>query len=103
MAKNKLDGVVEAVHYDDDGQLEWVRAYQNRGPAFSDIVILDRAALVTLLKAGKQLYTGKRIPYLGSSFEVSQPIRLVSQGGKEILVSGKGSYETDCLEDVPII
>lgn len=103
MALKKLDGVIEAVHYDDNGQLEWVRAYKKRGPAFSDIMILDRTSLVTLLKAGKQFFTGKRIPYMGSSFEISDPIRLIDKDGKEVLVSGNKPPESDCLEDVPII
>jgi hypothetical protein len=103
MAHKKLDGVIEAVHYGENGQLEWVRAYKKRGPVFSDIMILDRTSLVTLLKAGKQLYTGKRIPYMGSNFEVLLPVRLVDRGGKEILTTGDRSHESDCLEDVPII
>ena len=31
MANKKYDGVIEAVHYAPDGQVEWVRAYLRRG------------------------------------------------------------------------
>ena len=52
MAKVKYDGVIEAVHYAADGQVEWVRAYLRRGPAFSDRIMLDRQTLIEDLKAG---------------------------------------------------
>lgn len=103
MAQVKFDVVIEAAHYDENGQLEWVRAYQKRGPAFSDITILDRTALITLLKAGKQIYTGKRIQYMGSSFAVSQLVRIIEKDGKEVVVSGNQPHDIDCLEDAPII
>jgi len=42
MAKPKYDTVVEAVHYQPDGQVAWVRAYQRRGPTFTDWMILKQ-------------------------------------------------------------
>jgi hypothetical protein len=103
MDKTKYDGVIEAVHYNENGQVEWVRAYERRGPAFSDTVLLDRGTLIEQLKAGKIFFIGQRILYMGSSFEVSQPVRIIEVDGKEVLVSGDMTSEQDCLEGAPII
>lgn len=100
---NKYDGVIEAVHYNKDGQVEWVRAYERRGPAFSDIVILDRKALISQLKDGKIYFSGRRIVYMGSSFEVSNQVFLREANGKEVLMSGDLNSKRDFLEGVPVI
>jgi len=93
MAKQKLDGIVEAVHYAPDGQVQWVRAYEKRGPIFSDRVLIERQALIEKLKAGKNYAAGKRKPYLGGTFEAGPALRLVEQDGKTVLAG---------LEEVPI-
>ena len=103
MAKQKFDGVVEAVHYNPNGQIEWVRAYERRGAAFSDHVLISRADFIARLKAGKQFLVGKRIQYLGGNFETTQPIQLAAKHGAEIIVAGNASAEHDALEGVPII
>ncbi len=103
MAKAKYDGVVEAVHYDPDGKVKWVRAYLRRGKTFSDIVLLDRKELTEQLKSGKQFVSGKRIRLRASTFEVSKPVHLVQQGKEEILVTGEKNSNKDYLEGVPII
>jgi hypothetical protein len=103
MAKQKFDGVVEAVHYAADGRVDWVRAYERRGPIFSDHVLLPRQALVERLEAGKRFLVGKRQAYQGATFDVSQPVRL-AQG---VLVVGDNGHSQhtsqDHLEGVPII
>lgn len=103
MAKQKYDGVVEAVHYKPDGQVDWVRTYLRRGPTFSDYVLLDRQTLIEHLRSGKKFMAGKRVPQLASTFEVSKPIRVIQKNSKEILVTGDLDAEQDRLEDVPII
>jgi hypothetical protein len=103
MAKQKFDGIVEAVHYAADGQVVWVRAYERRGAAFSDRVLIPRQELVNKLKTGKQYLTGHRKKYLGGTFDASQPVRLVTRDGREVLVVGEGQTERDHLEGVPII
>ncbi len=75
MAKPKYDTVVEAVHYQPDGQVAWVRAYHRRGPTFSDWMILKRPELVESLKAGKRIVTGKRVAYMAGTFEVGDPLQ----------------------------
>ena len=103
MAKIKFDGVIESVRYKSNGEVEWVRAYERRGPAFSDYVLLDRKTLVERIKAGKKFFTGRRIVLMGSSFEVSTPVQLVSAGGRELLSTSGSSSDQDRLEGVPVL
>ncbi len=108
MAKAKFDGIVEAVRYNPDGKVKWVRAYLRRGQTFSDIVLLDRQALADQLKSGKRIMAGRRIPLQASTFEVTKPLRLVQQDKGDILVTGELAANEllanqDCLEGVPVI
>jgi len=101
VAKQKFDGVVEAVHYKPDGQVDWVRTYLRRGPVFSDYILLDRQTLVEHLKSGKQYVAGRRIPQLASTFEVTKPLHVIRKDGLEILVTGDLQSNSDRLEGVP--
>ena len=103
MAKVKFDGVIEAVHYKPDGQVDWVRSYLRRGPTFSDRLLLDRQTLIEHLKAGKIYMAGQRVPQLASTFEVSLPIKVIQKDGKDIVVAGDVSSTHDNLAGVPII
>jgi hypothetical protein len=103
MASPKYDGVVEAVHYTQDGKVGWVRVYERRGPTFSDRIVLDRTTFVERLKAGRKYVAGKRIPLKASTFETSVPIRLLQDGGESILVTGDQKSTRDNLEGVGII
>jgi len=103
MAKQKFDGIVEAVHYAADGRVEWVRAYERRGATFSDRVLIPRQELVNKLKEGKRYLIGRRKQYLASTFDFSQPVHLLPRDGQEVLVVGEIQAERDCLEGVPII
>lgn len=103
MAKPKYDGVIEAVHYDNDGQIAWVRAHLRRGPTWSDHVLLDRGKLIEMLKAGKRFVLGRRVPYLASTFETFEAVNLVNQGGREVLVTDHLDADHDCLKGAPIL
>jgi hypothetical protein len=103
MARKIVDGIVQAVHYDTDGKIDWVRAFLKRGPTWSDILLLDRETLVREIKAGKQFRTGKRVPLMGGTFETHTPLRLVEKDGGEILVAGEIQTDVDCLEGVPLV
>lgn len=103
MARDKYDGVVEAVHYKPNGQVDWVRTYLRRGPTFSDFILLNRETLIEHLKSGKKYMAGKRVPQLASTFSVSQPVRVITRNGEDVLVVGEGSADHDHLEGVPII
>jgi len=103
MAKPKFDGVVDAVHYSPEGQVAWVRAYQRRGPTFSDLTLVSRQELVERLKKGDRWVTGSRKPYLASTFEVFSPLRLVQVDGKEFLTLTENQPGRDCLDGLPIV
>jgi hypothetical protein len=103
MAKQKFDGVVESVHYKPNGEVDWVRAYERRGPTFSDHLLIPRLQFIQRLKSGKKFMAGRRVLLMGSTFELSHPIRLVVSGGKEVLVAGAPNGDQDRLEGVPII
>jgi len=103
MAKAKFDGVVEAVHYKPNGEVDWVRAYERRGPTFTDHILINRQSLIERLKAGKKFMVGKRIRFNASTFEVTSPVRVLNQAGKEILVTGVDRVEGDRLDGVPLI
>jgi hypothetical protein len=81
----------------------WVRAYERRGPIFSDIVLINRADLISRLRAGQCFVVGKRVIYQGNKFETSLPVQLVQKNGGEFLVTANSSAGHDHLEGVPAI
>jgi hypothetical protein len=99
MAK-KFDGVVEAVHYK-DGRIEVVRAFERRGAAFSDRVLIERHELLERLKKGKKFVTGHRKVLLAGTFEQGKPLQIVNHDGKEF-VSTRDGVDHDELEQVPV-
>ena len=100
MAK-KFDGVIEAVRYK-NGQIEVVRAFERRGSAFTDRVLLNRQEFLARLKKGKKFYVGKRREFLAGSFDLQeQPVQVLDRGGKEI-ISTRSEGEHDELEQAPV-
>lgn len=102
MAQKKFDGVIEAVRYLPGGQVELVRVYERRGPAFSDRVLLSRQELIERLKSKKLFFTGRRVAYLAGTFELQSPVRLANASGGEVLVTGDKTSEHDDLQGVPL-
>lgn len=103
MASTKVDVVIEAVHQKSGRELTWVRAYERRGPTYSDHVLLSRQELIERLKRGKKVVVGQRLPNLASTFSISHPVRLAGDPGDEIVLAGKAEVSHDFLEDVPFI
>jgi hypothetical protein len=101
--KKGLDGVIEAAHFDKDGNLAWVRAYERRGPTWSDVVLLDRDALVERLKKRKRFFVGVRQEAWASQFELSLPVRLIEHYRRTVITTGKGSPQQDKLEGIPVV
>ena len=99
MAK-KFDGVVEAVRYK-DGQIQVVRAFERRGAAFSDRIMIERHELLERLKKGKKFVTGHRTELLAGTFEQGKPLQIVKRDGKEF-VSTRENGDRDELEQVPV-
>lgn len=99
MAK-KYDGVIEAVRYK-NGQIVVVRAYERRGAAFSDRILIDRKEFLELVKKGKQYVTGSRTELLAGTFEQGKPVKVVSHDGKDFITTRDGA-DHDELEQVPV-
>lgn len=99
MAK-KFDGVIEAVRYK-DGQIEEVRAFERRGSAFSDRVMIPRQKLLERLKDGKKFVVGQRKQFFAGTFETGKPVQVVSRSGKDF-ISTRGDAERDELEQAPV-
>ena len=103
MAREKDDGIIVAAHYKDNGVVDWVQAYLRRGPTWSDVVLINREALVEQLKSGKNYKTGIRVAYMGTTFETADAVHLITKNDHEILVTGNIESDTDRLENVPIL
>lgn len=101
MTPRKIDGVIEAVHYSADGQVETVRYYERRGAVFSDRKLMTRDGLIRMLKARKVFFTGARKPFQGASFEVGKQVRLAGPAGQEVLTTADAPAGKDHLEGVP--
>ncbi|MCE5209554.1 MAG: hypothetical protein LLG42_14750 [Chloroflexi bacterium] len=106
MANSKYDGVIEAVRYTPDGKVSLARAYERRGPAFSDRILLNRSELIQRLNSGEKFMIGKRLPRLGGMFEVSSKVKLVkSKDNIEWIhtsLSDNNAPERDVLEGAPL-
>ncbi len=103
MADKKYDGVIEAVHYGPDGQVDWVRVYLRRGPTWSDHIIMRRSDLIKEIQKGRKMMVGNRADYMAGTFEVSIPVQVAGTGGSEVLTTSSSSTERDMLEGVPVI
>ena len=100
MAK-RFDGVIEAVRYK-NGQIVIVRAFERRGTAFSDRVLLDRKEFLERLKKGQKYLVGKRKEFLAGTFDVQEkPVQVLEQNGKEI-ISTRPDADHDELEQAPV-
>ena len=99
MAK-KFDGVIEAARYK-NGQIVMVRAYERRGSAFSDRVLIDRKDLLERIKNGKQFVIGVRKEFWAGTFDNAKAVQLVMRDGKE-LIATRAEAEQDELESTPV-
>ncbi len=103
MAKVKYDGVIEAVRYAPPGRVAVVRAYERRGPTFSDRVLISREELVRRLQAGKRFVAGERQAQLASTFTVASAICLVEKDGQKYLATADAPLiGSDSLAGVPL-
>ena len=108
MTHVKYDGVIEAVRYAPPGRVAVVRAYERRGPTFSDRVLISREELVRRLQAGKHFVSGERQLQLASTFTVTSTICLVEKDGQKYLATtgapaaASGNASGDYLVGVPL-
>jgi len=97
MSKQKVDGVIEAVRYTPEKMISQVRVYLRRGPTYSDHILMSREALIKQMENGKRFYTGKRKPYLASTFFLNQKLGLFSTNGDTFI----GIKDTNSRRDDP--
>jgi hypothetical protein len=100
MAK-KTDGVIEAVHYK-NGQIVHVRAYERRGSAFGDLLMIDRKDLLERLKSGKKFVTGMRKKLMAGSFEEGPAVQVVTRAGRDFIAT-RADADRDDLAPAPVI
>jgi hypothetical protein len=98
MPTKKINAVIEAVRFSPSGQIELVRAYERRGPVWSDVQVLHRTELVNRLKNGQKFYCGSRKKFLGNQFEA---VALVQLDNNRV-ISGKPEGSLDFLNGVPV-
>lgn len=99
MAK-KIDGVIEAVRFK-NGQIVVVRAFERRGAAFSDRIMIDRKELLERLKDGRKFVVGKRKELMAGTFEEGKAVQVVSRDGKDF-ISTNPQAAGDELEQAPV-
>jgi hypothetical protein len=102
MAQKKFDGVIEAVRYIPEGKIDRVRVFLRRGAAWSDLMLMTREDFIAILKTGKRIMSGKRVPFMAGTFDVTEPVQLQGKDGQEVITLSKGSADRDHLEGVPL-
>lgn len=98
----KIDGVIEAVRRDSNGQIEVARFYERRGPTWSDFMLTNRDDLIKRLKKGEKFVIGERKIYWAGTFNVLTQVQLTSVDGREHLstsLSPNGKIE---LKEAPL-
>ena len=98
----KYEGVIEAVHYAPDGNIDWVRGYERRGFIFTDMLLFSRQTLLSRLQEGERFYVGSRKPHMGNDFVLHEALRLEGKKGGEHVVAGKSQGKGDFLEGAPV-
>ena len=57
--RKRDDAVVVAVKLAEEGKIDWLRAFERRGPTWSDYVMIPRAEAIERIKAGQRFVTGE--------------------------------------------
>jgi hypothetical protein len=99
MAK-KADGYIEAVRYK-NGQIVTVRAYERRGAAFSDRLLLERKDLLERIKSGKKFLTGVRKELWAGTFDEGKVVEIITRDGKDLLAT-RADSDRDDLTPAPV-
>ena len=101
--RKKYDVVVVAVRYETAGKIEWVRAYERKGPIWSDRRMIKREDLIARLQAGEKIVTGERIQFEAGTFRTGEALRVEQKNGQTMVISGSVNGSGDTLKDVPIL
>lgn len=103
MTDEKSDFVIEAVHYQPDGWIGFVRLYERRGSSFSDIVLCDREKVMRLLKSHKVIHTGARLSGLASTFRLDSRVKMEESGNRMVLYNTDEIPTIDRFTNVPVL
>lgn len=103
MENVKSDYVIEAVHYQSDGWIDYVRLYERRGSSYSDCVLRKREKLVQILKSRKVVHTGRRISGLASTFQLDSQVKLDKSAKAMVLYNSDEIPHIDQLDHVPVL
>ncbi len=103
MTDEKSDFVIEAVRYQPDGWIDFVRLYERRGASFSDIVLCDREKVLHLLKTHKVIHTGVRLSGLASTFRLDSLVKMDESANKMVLYNTDEIPNIDLLLNVPVL
>jgi hypothetical protein len=103
MNGKKADLVIEAVHHKRDGQIDYVRAYQKRGAAYSDCFLMKRRELVQLIVDGLLVEIGQRVPSMGNTFSTRASVGLLTINQVTIITAGSAGMTKIELAEAPII
>jgi len=98
MASKKSDGIIEAVRYSADGNIDLVRVYERRGAVWSDHVLLGRKILIKQLDNGKRFVVGERKSLLGGVFVTGSTIQEI----KGTIITAGQVTTRDLLAGVPV-
>lgn len=101
MARKNHDGVIEAVRYSSNGQIEMVRMYKLRWLVYSDHILMSRDALLEQLSQGKRFVTGRRKSYIGNVFETGKSVHLSGTSNKIITTKDQAGNQ-DFLANVSV-
>lgn len=95
-ASRKLDIVLVAARYGDDGMLKFAKGYERRGDVWTDIRIFDREALIEKVRSGAKVVTGDAVKIPGN-YEPQGRVRVEGPDGGAYLVANGSSSEKDDL------
>ena len=101
MAHSNYDGVIEAVRYKYNGEIDMVRVYKKRGFVFSDNILMDRDALIEQMTKGKKYVTGQRQINVANVFLIGKSLHL-SGKSKPIITTKEQAGSQDFLANVSV-
>lgn len=99
----EYDVVVVAARFEKPGKIAWVRAFERRGPTWSDRRMIQREDLIERIRAGERFVTGERIQFEAGSFKTGETIRVEDHNGAALLLAGSGNGSVDSLDGVPVV
>ena len=94
----KADLVIVAARIDaSSGRLTQAQAYERRGAVWSDVLLLDREALLARLSSRRKVYSGAPNAEVPGDFIVRGEIRLQGADGRAWLALGTTRVDRDDL------